>query len=220
MSFAAQRECHQSGVKLLDEDTVQKTEGDKTFYKPIYLYLNRSYDFGNSKANDIQYLFRYSEVEGSFASIISNWLDENDDMPLIIDHLVDSVISQRSINSAEFMTVVQGVDGFWQRFREDAYKTKNKIKHVGFDIVLRELRNEFGENLCDTKYQSDDEAIRDTRDYYSHLLKKGKKQKVLEGQGLFEAICYLRNLLMCCVMKETGFKTDTIKEIMKEYSLK
>ena len=216
LSFASQRECHQSGIKLLDEDMVQNTKGNKTFYKPIYLYLNRSYDFGNSKANDIQYLFRYSEVEASFASIISNWLDENDDMPLIIDHLVDSVISRRSINSAEFMTVVQGVDGFWQRFREDAYKTNNNLKKVGFDTALRELRNEFDEILRYSKDQSTDDAIKDTRYFYSHLLKKGKKQNVLEGQGLYEATCYLKNLLMCCVMKEIGFKMNVIKVIMKK----
>lgn len=220
LSFASQKECHHSEIQLLDEEVVQKTTTGKVYYLPICLYTNRFCGMNNGRNDDVQYLFHYSDVADTFPSIISNWLDENDDMPLIIDHLIDSIISSRRINSTEFMTVVQGVDGFWQRFREDAYKTNNKIKYVGFDIVLLELRNEFGEILCDTKYQSDDEAIKDTRDFYSHLLKKGKKQNVLEGQGLYEATRYLRNLLMCCVMKETGFKTDTIKEIMKGFDLK
>ena len=217
LSFASQKVCHYSDIQLFDEDVIQKTTTGKVCYLPIYLYINRSCDINNGRNVDVQYLFHYSEVADTFSFIISKWLDENDDMPLIIDHLVDSVISRRSINSAEFMTVVQGVDGFWQRFREDAYKTNNNLKKVGFDTAFRELRNEFDEILRYSKDQSTDDAIKDTRDFYSHLLKKGKKQNVLEGQGLYEATCYLRNLLMCCVMKETGFKMNTIKEIMKDY---
>ena len=222
LSFASQKECHHFEIQLLDEEETQKTATGKVYYLPICLYINRSCGMNNGINDDVQYLFHYSEVVDMFPSIISKWLDENDNMPLIIDHLVDSVISQR-INSTGFMTVVQGVDGFWQRFREDAYRKVNNIPektNIGLNTILRELRNEFDAILRITKHQSDDDAIKDTRDFYSHLLKKGKKQNVLEGQGLYEATCYLRNLLMCCVMKETGFETDTIKEIMKEYRIK
>lgn len=219
LSFAAQKECQYSEIRLIDKATVQKTEDEFIHYLPIFLYMERLNGVNRYKSGDMKYLFYYSDVKEAFPTIISKWIDENDDMPLVIDHLVDSIIYRNGNNSADFMTAVQGVDGFWQRFREDSYRTNNNIspkKRISLDIELRELRNEFIDILCKTKEESKDNAIKDTRDFYSHLLKTGKKQMVLEGQELYNATCYLRDLLMCCVMKETGFKENTIKAIMKK----
>ena len=216
LTFATQKECHFSEIRLLDEDTIQITKDGKKHYLPIYLYVERFIEEQSKTAN---FLFYYAEISDSFHKIINNWLVDDDDLPLIIEHLVNSVTAHRSFNSTDFMTIIQGVDGFWQRFREDSYRLTNNVKvstKIGLDKELESLINEFETELEFDGSDIDIVSIKDTRDFYSHLLKKGKKKNVLQGGELYKTTKELRKLLVCCVMKETGFDSATINKVIKD----
>lgn len=217
LTFAAQKECHFSEIRLLDEETIQVTNDGEKHYLPVYLYVERFIEENQRKT--VNFLFHFSEVRDSLHKIINNWLVDDDDFPLIIEHLVDSIVAHRSFNSTEFMTIIQGVDGFWQRFREDSYKQANNLKAsttIGLDKELESLFNEFKTEVEFDESGIDIASIKDTRDFYSHLLKKGKKKKVLQGGELYKTTKELRKLLVCCVMKETGFDSTTIKKVIKD----
>ena len=216
LTFATQKECHFSEIRLLDEETIQITKDGKKHYLPIYLYVERFIEEQRKTAN---FLFYYAEISDSFHKIINNWLVDDDDLPLIIEHLVDGVAAPRSFNSTDFMTIIQGVDGFWQRFREDSYRSANNVKKstkIGLDKELESLINEFETELEFDGSDIDIVSINDTRDFYSHLLKKGKKKNVLQGGELYKTTKELRKLLVCCVMKETGFDSATINKVIKD----
>ncbi|MBR1798492.1 MAG: hypothetical protein IJ761_01140 [Bacteroidales bacterium] len=186
LTFTSQKECHFSEIRLLDEETIQITKDGKKHYLPVYLYVER---FTEEQLKKADFLFYYNEISDSFHKIINNWLVDNDDLPLIIEHLVDSVVAHRSFNSAEFMTIIQGVDGFWQRFREDSYRLTNNVKittKIGLDKELETLIHEFQREVEFDGRGIDIASIKDTRDFYSHLLKKRKEKECVARWGVIQ----------------------------------
>ncbi len=215
ISFASQIECNYSEIKLLDGDTTQTTRDGIVHFLPIYLYAER---FCNDKiVVSPNYLFYYNDIKENFNTIINNWLSENEDWPIVLEHLVDSVILHGGSNSTWFMTVIQGVDGFWQRFREEIYRAEKNIKtRISLAEELSVLKKEYSDMFGKSIFRSDNKSIKDTRDFYSHLLKENSERKILQGVELYTTTCELKKLLIYCVMKETGFNNSAIKRALEE----
>jgi hypothetical protein len=97
-------------------------------------------------------------------------------------------------SSVDFMIIIQAVEGFWWRFRDESYHTRNSIpktKNTFIGTILNELLAEFNDVFVLKKCEINIEAIVDSRHYYSHFLPLSKKPNKLEGWPLMKQAKYL-----------------------------
>lgn len=162
----------------------------------------------NSPEHFWKYLFVYKTIEASFPAIICKWYAEKDLFP-IRAHLIDSVKQRGVWSSNVFLIVVQAVEGFYCRFREDGHSLTE---------ILKNLRTEFSDITIVEMSDGDIDCIRDSRNYYSHLLPPEKKQHVVDGLELYYLNHKLRKLLLCCILKFVGFSNQEINAIFSKSS--
>ena len=199
LSFATLLSIQCSQFQLIDKDKIK--EQDNT----IEIYDKKRIKTGDPE-RFWEYLFVFSTIEESFPSIIKKWYSEKELSP-IRTHLIDSVEHRGTFGSSDFLVVIQAVNGFYCRFREDI----NDIK-----LVLENLRKEFSNiNILELS-DNDILYIRDSRHHYSHLLPSGKKRYVVSGHDLYNLNHKLRKLLLCCILNFIGFSNEEINKIFSK----
>lgn len=150
-----------------------------------------------------RYLFTYNTIKEQFPTIIKKWYEDEDIIP-IRTHLIQSLNRGGKFSSADFLVVIQAIDGYYKRFKKpgtDLYK------------ILVNLVNEFSNVNCLELVQNDFSKIVSSRDYYSHLLPVRKKEHILSWNELHELDFQLRKLLICCLLQFIGFDNNEINSI-------
>lgn len=150
-----------------------------------------------------RYLFTYDIIKEKFPTIIKKWYEDEDIIP-IRTHLIQSLNRGGKFSSADFLVVIQAIDGYYKRFKKpgtDLYK------------ILDKLVKEFSDVICLELVQDDFWKIVNSRDYYSHLLPVRKKEHILSWQELHELDFQLRKLLICCLLQFIGFDNSEINTI-------
>lgn len=180
-------------------------EGNKVYYHPIelvtYLYKNNTPEAIKS----YDYLFKYNDIGVTFEDMFKK-LYSNKSIAQILSNLIDSLEKKRVFTSNDFLVVIQALDGFSIRFREE----KELLKQ------LTDLRDEFKSINRITLTDDDLNAARGSRNYYSHILKLEKKEakNALEGWDLFNLTKKLRVLLICCVLNYMGMDNEVINKLL------
>lgn len=146
------------------------------------------------------YLFRYDDIKEHLSDVLNKWYTRDEISP-IRSHLVDSLNRHGVFSSTEFLVVVQAIEGFYCRFRED---------NVPLREIVKNLVTEFKDVRCIEMEEEDIQKIVDSRHYYSHLLPPGKKSHVVQGKELFDLDFKLRKVLLCCVLNFMGLNNQTI----------
>lgn len=201
LSFATLSPVQSNRLLLIDKDN----ESDSTKNGTIEIFDKKEEKIG-SPERFWEYLFVYETIKDTFPSIICKWYAEKE-MFLIRSHLIDSVGRRGAFCGADFLIVAQAVEGFYCRFREDG---------LGLNEILIKLRKEFSDISIVEISDYDIDCIRDSRNFYSHLLPTGKKPNVLDGHELYELNHKLRKLLLCCMMNFIGFNNREINDIFSE----
>lgn len=150
-----------------------------------------------------RYLFTYDTIKEKFPTIIKKWYEDEDIIP-IRTHLIQSLNRGGKFSSADFLVVIQAIDGYYKRFKKpgtDLYK------------ILAKLVNEFSDVICLELTEADFSRIVSSRDYYSHLLPVRKKEHILSWHELHELDFQLRKLLICCLLQFIGFDNSEINTI-------
>lgn len=145
------------------------------------------------------YLFDYDTIKESFPVIIRNWYEKKNLSP-IRKHLIDSIITKGYFEANDFLIVCQAIEGYYLRF----------VKEEKFEMIFKNLINEFS-NVAKLEINEQDiPYIKDSRNYFSHLLPPGKKLNVLDGMDLLILNHKMRKLLICCVLRLIGFSNEEI----------
>ena len=150
-----------------------------------------------------RYLFTYDTIKEKFPTIIKKWYEDEDIIP-IRTHLIQSLNRDGKFSSADFLVVVQAIDGYYKRFKKNGTKLYK---------ILVELVNEFSDINCLELAEADFRKIVNSRDYYSHLLPVRKKEHILSWHKLHELDFQLRKLLICCLLQFIGFDNNEINVI-------
>ena len=146
------------------------------------------------------YLFTYDDIKTHLSNVLQKWYATEDIMP-IRSHLVDSLNRHGVFSSTDFLIVVQAIEGFYCRFRQDNESLRK---------IIENLVTEFSDVRCVEMEEDDYQKIVDSRHYYSHLLPPGKKTHVVQGKELYELDFKLRKILLCCVLNFMGLDNSTI----------
>ena len=165
-----------------------------------------------------EFLFDDPRIDENFPDIIRTWYHTNQDFEPIKDYLID-ILRRKDYSLSGFLQIVQAIDGYWQRFKDEDYKkqkkeqkkeekkeTKNnkqkKEKEVSFKTELEQLVKSFNGVTIITDIKWNYEKITDTRHHYSHLLKDGKKKDVIkDNKELRTTTKNLSALLVCCILE-------------------
>ena len=194
-------------IIMRSEDSYQNLNDGGKFFHPIELvtYLYHSDCEQNHASRD--FLFYHKDIQGRFSDIIGRLYNEPKINP-IWNNLIISLENKRVYSTNDFLCVVQALDGFSLRFREE----KSFIKQ------LQDLRNEFSN--IDKLTLSDEElkATKGSRHYYSHILKleDKEKKKALDGIELYHLTRKLKVLLICCTLNFLGFDNKKINQLFNK----
>lgn len=219
ISLASFNVVESTDITFYDKDIFQQDEHRK-IYKQIHLIHRYNKLRDNSQQNkNGDFLFQYSTIKEVYPEIIKKWYNAPSNLFPIRSHLIDSLDKKPVYSSVDFLIIIQAIEGFWWRFRDDNYKTKNAIpkkKNTNLNEILNELLKEFDDIELLNKCGIDIEAVIDSRHYYSHFVEQTKKPKKLDGWPLIKQAKKLRILLICCVLSFVGFEHSKIDAIFKK----
>ena len=180
-------------------DNSQDVEfGGKQKIEIIHHYFREAFKPNKKFFN---YLFTYDSIKEQLSNVLQKWYATEDIMP-IRSHLVDSLNRHGVFSSTDFLIVVQAIEGFYYRFRQD--------NNESLKTIIEDLTKEFSDVKCVEFEDGDCQKIVDSRHYFTHLLPPGKKSHVVQGAELQNLDFKLRKLLLCCVLNFMGFDNSTI----------
>ena len=169
------------------------------------------------------YLFDYLSIKEFYPEMLKKWYNIPEDLYPIRLHLINSLKKQKLYSSVDFLVIIQAIEGFWWRFREDSYHKNNSIskkEKTTLYTLLSKLIAEFKDVELINKASINIEAVVDSRHYYSHFLPKCNKPKALDGIELLKESRKIRVLLICCLLSFIGIQNHQINTIFKKSNLK
>lgn len=210
-----------SDITIFDEKIgPQENEKDNVIINLIHPFTERQYIDKDSRIHD--YLFNYLSIKEFYPEMLKKWYNIPEDLYPIRLHLINSLKKQKPYTSVDFLVIIQAIEGFWWRFREDSYHEKKSIskkEKTTLYTLLSELIAEFEDIELINKANINIEAVVDSRHYFSHFLPKHKKPKALDGMELFKESRKIRILLICCILSFIGIQNHQIDSIFKKSNL-
>lgn len=222
ISFATLRPIESSKIVLYDKSKFQQLDNNKKHFSPIeYIRVYRG-----KKAKQEQnitergkFLFTYETIKNEFQLILKKWYNEQADIAPIRHHLIECVRQKNFFSSVDFLVVIQALEGFWWRFRDNDYKRRNNIKsrkQTHLNTILESLITEFKGIERLKLSEINVKEVVDSRHYFSHFVHKADKPFAKDGLELYHLTCKIRKLLICCLLNFVGFSNDQIDNIVKE----
>lgn len=207
LTFASLSPINFSNINLYSPVNSQDSKKGEKIYPPIGLYFTQD-DTQPRKIKIYEFLFTYEIISPYLSEILNKWFSFDDEMDPIIQHLIESIQPKTFFSKADFLVVIQALEGFHTRFRN--------IEKVNLKDRLIMLYQEFSFIPSIDKIKIDYKIATDSRHYYSHFFHRSKKEHIADGEELFYLTRSLRILLMCCVLKATDFNDETISLIMND----
>lgn len=194
-------------IQIYSPDLFQELKSTRKIYLPINLFFKQ--ELVNYKQTKFsEFLFDYQAVSANFKHALKTWYSFDDTMLPIMQHLIESIQPKTYFTKADFLIVIQALEGFHTRFRD---KGKITLKDR-----LVQLHQEFSFISSIKQHEIDYKTAIDSRHYYSHFFNKSQKPHIADGLELYNITLALKKILICCVLKETGFDDDTINSIMEK----
>lgn len=196
-------------ITLRSRDCSQTMNNEDIHYHPIefvtFLYKGGEKSLSGIKRPDM--LFEFKDVSDRF-EVMYNRFHSDLSIAQIWSNLIDCLEKKRVFTSNDFLVVAQALDGFAIRFR----KEQNILSE------LQALKEEFSSIQRLNLTEDDLKEAKDSRNYYSHILKLEKKEQKLvqEGVNLYNLTSKLRVLLICCILDFLGFEKDKINELLNK----
>lgn len=221
LSLATLKRVKCSKITIYDKHIYQENKNEK-FYKQIDIihpFPERA-SIKQEKIRHFQFLFDYSAIKGIYSIILKKWYNEPSDIIPIRCHLIDSLEQKSIYGSVDFLNIIQAIEGFWWRFRDDTYRQVNNIgrENTKLETIIGRLILEFDSIVLLKECGINIDSSVDSRHYYSHFLKKAKKQHTLYGWELIKEAKKLRILLLCCVLSYMGFDNERINNLLDNHS--
>ena len=222
LSFATLAPLESSEIVLYEKSKFQQLDnGEKHFFPIQYIRVYHGKETHNEQiiAERSSFLFTYETIKAEFQSILKKWFLEPADIAPIRYHLIECVRQKGFFSSVDFLIVIQAIEGFWWRFRDDDYRRskhqKNSKNQTPLKTILESLINEFKEIEQLNLNEINVSEIVDSRHYFSHFMPKEKKPNAKDGLELYCLTNKIRKLLICCLLNFVGFTNSQISKIIQ-----
>jgi len=190
------------------------------------------------------FLFSFQDIKPNFEIIIEKWYSLEKLIKPITNILIDSFYSKGIFDENKFLNMVQGLETFHRRFRknkilEEKEHKKRKVEvltstplkhkkwienllnfsneptlHMRLEQILLELDIKTIQKIIKDKEQFIKD-VKNSRNYYTHY-DKSLEKKAKKGSALFYLKEKLKILLICIVLKETGFSNQQIEKLLEK----
>ena len=187
-------------------------------------------------------LFNYWDVKDRFDELVTEWFSLCDRLDNILPLFIDQFINESRFDANKFLNIAQAAESLHSilynhtRLPDDEYKKKlNEIvnsvpeEHKDFvkkklsqanALILAERLQELVDKCPDDikkKYFTDEKTfikqVRDSRNYYTHYDKSGKKH-ILENRDLMILTERIRLLIVCNILLHLKFSSDDLVKIL------
>ena len=222
LTFATFNIVKSSDITIFEEETdlQEDEENQHTIINLIHPFIERKSIHNDNRTH--YYLFNYLSIKDFYVEMLKKWYNIPDDLYPIRSHLINSIKKQDLYSSVDFLIVIQAIEGFWWRFRDESYHEKKSIPtktKTSLKTLLNELIAEFKDIKLIAIANINVAAVVDSRHYYSHFLPKYKKPKALDGMELFKESRKIRVLLICCILSFVGLQNHQIDTIFQKSNL-
>lgn len=211
--------------------------------KPILFYFNSSSLDTYKLISPMDALFNYGVIRKNFSKIITRWYELCEKMDGVLWLYTERFLDEKHFSVNDFLNMAQVVESFhsllYNHPRENAEKYKARVRRIvdqvskkdqefvksklaqGNNLILAERLKELA-NKCPSDVLSIFIAdvdtflkqVRDSRNYYTHYTKSGKKH-VVEGAGLIRLTEQLKLLLTCNILVYLKFSKQQITKIIE-----
>lgn len=158
-------------------------------------------------------VIKFDKLKERIPSYLQKWYADYDKISPIASYLVNSISHEGAFDSPDFLVVMQALEGYYKRFvhiQEGKKKTSN-------EEGLRKLLNRFENVVVLKECDLDTSEIVQTRDYYTHLLPDGAKEKAItDGEDLLWLTAKCKILLLCCILDYMGMTQEEINTCCNE----
>lgn len=223
LSFATLKSLDSSKIVFYDKLKFQQLDnGEKHFFPIEYISTykkNNEFKREHDLAEQSKFLFTYETIKTEFQSIIKKWFQEQTDIAPIRHHLIECIHHKGTFSSMDFLVIIQTIEGFWWRFRDEDYRLNNKITgktKTRLKTILSSLIDEFKGIITLDLDKIEVNEVVDSRHYFSHFVPKAKKPFAKDGLELYHLTNQLRKLLICCILNFVGFSNEQINKIVQK----
>jgi hypothetical protein len=217
LSLATLQTVRCSKISLIDETLFQETPDGKKHYHPVEVRYIQREDHAAVDPSRHNFLFDHKAIAEQYPNVIQKWYADKDIIAPIRRHLIESISGKKVFSSVDFIIIIQAIEGFWWRFRDDNYKKNNKLPKkpdTKLKTIIEALLLEFDSVDKVRILNLDIDSVVDSRHYYSHFVNKSDKPHAKDGWDLYDLSLKLRKLLICCVLNFVGFENSQINQIL------
>ena len=149
LSLATLSIVKSSKITLYDKSTYQQ-EGRTRFYREIHFIhaFRERNNLQSAEAKMFRHLFDYPDIKDVYPVVIKKWFDEPIELAPIRDHLISSLEKKHLYGSADFLIVIQALEGFCRRFRSKKYRKEHGLQERDYSdlfAMIGSLLDEFDE---------------------------------------------------------------------------
>lgn len=208
-SFATMHPTVFSSICLLgDEDYEEERNGIRIPNEIEFLYIAGEKFHLDYALQKTDFLLDWKEIQNDFPGIINKWYVQKEDSEPIIQQLIQSVIPRGYFRPSDFLTIIQAIEGYFNRFINDG-------KSLAY--IIDSLYCSFSAISIVANNRAETQKVVDSRNHYSHILPIGKKKDALKDWDLYELTDKLRPLLLCCILSFIGFEKGSINTVVQRY---
>lgn len=223
--------------------------------KIILEYNNKEIDFIfqgqfeekiKEKRSAYDFLFCFKDIKENISQIFHNWIQLNQTIEPVINTLEESFRSRTVLVENKFLNIIQGIESFHRRRRENE-KLPKAIHKEKINTILNSCPDEHTNWLRDRLSFSNEPSLQErlvslfselevdlinhlfknwetlvsesknSRNYYTHY-DTSLEKKALKGVALHYLTERLRIFLLVLVLNETGIKSEQTKKIISDGS--
>ena len=216
MSLATLRVVGFTDLLAYSEECSFNVGNDKVLYKPVSIDTTFHQHPNKKKIENFKFLFDYNQVADIYPKVITRWFSNDWKFDAIRGHFLDSIEYHGAFSYINFLTVIQAVEGYGNRYLKkqvDAYKkslpigTKTKKLHNILTTIFRMFTD-----VKVINQSTDLHSIVENRNYHSHLLSQ-RGEKWVDGLELYDLTDELRKVLVCCILSYLGFSNELIDKL-------
>lgn len=190
-------------------------------------------------------LFAYRLIQNDFTAIISKWYENRYELEPVYNLLFEQYYTTSAFNENAFLNMAQAAESFHARLTNhtrmlaaDYDEMKKEIlaavnpkyhkwlegqfafgNSLTLHMRLDEMVDKYGNEVVNKAIGDKDEfikAVKNSRNYYTHYSKSGKK-KALQSVELYHLAQKVKALLVSALLEETGFSHGDVEKIMNEH---